>query len=127
MPDILNDESEWKRTSRQCPEIAVACSVIAIAIKDMRSYGRRHLVDRIDATVWLASRDAAFWFDATGIDQSYALTGMGWPLYARRLLNEEADRIACPRKVSAAQLRLVRYGLEHFDMGNQSSGNADGA
>ena len=124
-----------------CPEIAVACGVITTAIKDMRGVERKHIRNRIDATVWLASKAATLWFDATGVEQPYALTGMDWPVYARRLLDGKDGWIPysrggesscseetklCSWAVSTEQSKLLREGLDYFDLTREERLDASG-
>jgi hypothetical protein len=106
-----------------CPEIAVACGVVTTAIKDMRGVKAKRIRTRIDATVWLASKAAALWFDIAGVEQPYALTGMDWPAHARRLLDGEdgwipywdGDESLRPRAISTEQSKVLRDGLNYFD------------
>ena len=112
-----------KNQGHPCPEVAVACGVVVVAIRDMREREVKHIRTRIEATVWLASTAAALWFDATGIDQGYALTGMDWPVHARHLLDGEAgrvpywdgDKLSRPKAISPEQSKLLRDGLDYFD------------
>ena len=93
------------------------------AIRDMRDREIKHIRSRIDATVWLASKGATLWFDATGVAQSYALTGMGWTAHARHLLDGEAGRMSHwsgeellrPKAMSSEQSEVLKGGLDHFD------------
>ena len=111
------------RKGHPCPEVAVACGVITTAIKDMRDREIKHIRTRIEATVWLASKGATLWFDATGVGQPYALTGMDWPVHARHLLDGEAARMSYwdgdeslrSKAISSEQSKLLRDGLDYFD------------
>jgi hypothetical protein len=95
-----------------CPEIAVACGVLSMAIKDMRDREAKHIRARIDATVWLATKAATLWFDAAGVGQGYALDGMGWISHAADLLGSEESFMA----ITAGQGQLLRDGMDHSDM-----------
>ena len=112
-----------KNQGHPCPEVAVACGVVVVAIRDMREREVKHIRTRIEATVWLASTAAALWFDASGIDQGYALSGMDWPGHARHLLDGEAgrvpywdgDKLSRPKAISPGQSKVLRDGLDYFD------------
>ena len=112
-----------RRKGHGCPEISVACGVITTAIKDMRGVEAKHIRNRIEATVWLASKAATLWFDAAGVGQPYALTGMDWPVHARHLLDGEAGRMPYwdgdeslrSRAISPGQSKLLRDGLDYFE------------
>ena len=80
---------------------ALALAVIHQAVKEMKDRGRhsedvQHWGDRdrpglrIRATVWLASTQAATWFEGCDLDQNYALGRMGWARHARELLDDES-------------------------------------
>jgi hypothetical protein len=122
MASESTDRGPWLE-DRIRPETAIACTMIASAIKEMRDRDASHIRDRIDATVWLATKAATRWFEVTGIAQSYALTGMGWTGHANHLLDVEADRppywngerFVEPRAISAEQSAVLRDGLAHFD------------
>jgi len=115
-----------------CPEVAVACGVITTAIKDMRGVEDKHIRTRIDATVWLASKGATLWFDAAGVGQPYALTGMDWTTHARRLLDGEAGRMSYwdgdeslrSKAISPEQSELLRDGLDYFEGHRRVDGGA---
>jgi hypothetical protein len=112
-----------RRKGHPCPEVAVACGVITTAIKDMRGVEAKHIRTRIDATVWLASKGATLWFDASGVGQPYALTGMDWAAHARHLLDGEAGRMSYwngdeslrSKAISPEQSELLRDGLDYFE------------
>ena len=59
---------------------------------------------RIEATVWLASKAATTWFDACGVDQSYALSRMKWHTHARELLNDA--------ELGEDQTKVLELGLD---------------
>jgi hypothetical protein len=112
-----------RRKGHPCPEVAVACGVVTTAIKDMRDREIKHIRTRIEATVWLATTAATLWFDAAGVGQPYALTGMDWPAHARHLLDGEAGQMSYwdgeeslrPKPISPEQSKLLRDGLDYFD------------
>ena len=111
------------RTSRPDPEVAVACAVLATAIKDMRRRSPALIRHRIDATVWLGSKTASMWFDAARTDQLYGLRKVGWPAHARHLLDGEDQRVAYwdsddalqSRALSPEQLGVLNGALDHLD------------
>ena len=101
----------------------MACAVISTAIKDMRDRDARHRRTRIDATVWMATKAATLWFDASGVNQGYALSGMDWSSHAQHLLDGEAGRMpywdgdesSRPKALSPEQSKMLRDGLDYFD------------
>tara|TARA_R110000824_G_scaffold282322_1_gene470606 strand:+ start:3926 stop:4345 length:420 start_codon:yes stop_codon:yes gene_type:complete len=82
-------------------ERALALAVIHQAVKEMRDTGHHpedvmHYGDRdrpglrVRATVWLASTQAATWFEGCGLDHNYALSKIGWAKHARELMEDES-------------------------------------
>lgn len=55
--------------------------------KDAPSLRRRNFRARARATAWLASRQAAPYYDIIGLDQTSCLEGCEWDTYAERCLN----------------------------------------
>ena len=90
------------------PWISFACAMLVQAVKDMQDCRPRYSRDRIDAVTWLASNSAKPWFDASGVDQQYALDGMDWVGHARQVLE------AHPGDLSNDQSELLRGGLGHL-------------
>ena len=90
------------------PWISFACAMVVQAVKDMRDCNPKHSRDRIDAVTWLASNSAKPWFDASGVDQQYALDGMDWVGHARQVLEAHSGDL------SDEQLELLEGGLEYL-------------
>ena len=105
------------RTPNGSPELNLISAMIVQAIKEMRTgrQTRRYSVNgerqrsgesMIGATVWLASLQARPWFDLVGVEQRYALEGMGWCQHARALLdNDESD-------MTANEIEVLSGGVE---------------
>ena len=97
---------------------ALAAAMVCHAVKDMRDtgvqsrtqlrYGRDKGELRLEATVWLASKSALWWFEHIGIEQRYGLWKMGWEAHAEELL------AAGGIKVSAADRRVLELGLDEL-------------
>lgn len=111
------------RTSRPHPEVAIACAVLATAIRDMRRRDPAEIRHRIKATVWLGSKTASMWFDAARVEQEYALRKVDWTTHAQHLLDGEAERVAYwdsdeslhSRALSPEQLGVLEGALAHLD------------
>jgi hypothetical protein len=95
---------------------ALAAAMVLHAVKDMRDkgvqsrtqlrYGRNKGELRLEATVWLASKSATWWFEHIEIEQRYGLSKMGWPAHAEELL------AAGGKKLGAADRQLLEEGLD---------------
>ena len=95
---------------------ALAVAMVCHAVKDMRDtgvqsrtqlrYGRDKTELRLEATVWLASKSATWWFEHIGVEQHYGLSRMGWPTHAEEVL------AAGGRALSAADRQLLQAGLD---------------
>ena len=94
---------------------ALAAAMVLHAVKDMRDtgvesatqlrYGRGKIELRLDATVWLASKSAIWWFDHIGIEQLYGLWRMGWEAHAKEVLAYEDINLS-PEEHSVLELGL---------------------
>ena len=97
---------------------ALALSVIHQAVKEMRAT-RQQRDDDMDfgaerdwpslrrrATVWLATTQAAVWFEGSGLDQGHALAKIGWAGHARELLENEAITLG------HARIQVLERGLD---------------
>jgi len=110
------------RKSRPDPEVAVACGVLATAVRDMRRRSPSQIRHRIDATVWLGSNAATLWFDAARTEQLYGLRRVDWPAHAQHLLDGEAARVAYwdsddalrSRALTPEQLGVLNGALAHL-------------
>ena len=102
---------------------ALAARMIYDAVNDMRdtrvqsakqkrqgqkagNYGREQ--HRRSATLWLASKAAARWFDHVGVDQTTGLHAVGWAQHARELLAGEVTPVE--RTVLAMGVEAVSAG-----------------
>ena len=101
-------------------EKALALKVIHQAVKEMRDTGHspeevQYWGDRdrpglrVKATVWLASTQAAAWFEGCGLDQSYALAKIGWTKHARELLEDESISLG------HESTRVLELGLDALE------------
>ena len=94
---------------------ALAVAMVCQAVKDMRDtgiessiqlhYGRSKTELRLDATVWLASKSAIWWFDHIGIEQPYGLWRMGWGAHAKEFLANDDINLS-PEEYSVLELGL---------------------
>ena len=94
---------------------ALAVAMVGQAVKDMRDtgvesaiqlrYGRGKTELRLDATIWLASKSAIWWFDNIGIEQLYGLWRMGWEAHAKEFLANEDINLS-PEEHSVLELGL---------------------
>ena len=95
---------------------ALAAAMVLHAVKDMRDkgvqsrtqlrYGHDKGELRLEATVWLGSKAAMWWFEHIGVEQRYGLSRMGWPAHAEEVL------AAGGRKLSASDRRVLETGLD---------------
>jgi len=94
---------------------ALAVGMISRAINDMRNtsvqskmqirHGRNKTEIRLEATLWLASKSAIWWFDHVGIEQLYGLWKIGWEIHAREFLANEHINLS-PEERSVLTLGL---------------------
>jgi|TARA_R110000824_G_scaffold368330_1_gene557628 hypothetical protein len=106
---------------------ALALAVIYQAVQEMRdiesqsktqirqqrkigSGGKGHF--RVNATVWLASAQAAVWFERCDLDQAYALGKMDWAEHARELLDDEGVLL------DRNKTRVLKIGLDVVEFTN---------
>ena len=95
---------------------ALAAAMVLHAVKDMRDkgvqsrtqlrYGRDKGELRLEAIVWLGSKQATWWFEHIGIEQRYGLSRMGWPAHAEEALAAGG--------LSAADRRVLEEGLDEL-------------
>ena len=94
---------------------ALAVAMVSGAVRDMRDtgvesatqlrYGRGKVELRLDATIWLASKSAIWWFDHIGVEQLYGLWRMGWEDHAKEFLANEDINLS-PEEHSVLELGL---------------------
>jgi hypothetical protein len=93
---------------RARPFVAVSCAMILIAVRDMRERRPEYIQSRISSVVWMVSSAATPWFDASGVDQQYALNGMDWVGHAQQVLEMHSGEL------SDEQSELLRGGLGYL-------------
>lgn len=96
----------------------LAVAVVTHAMKEMRgestgalAVGPRGPLDRrrerIKACVWLGTSAASVFFDASGVEQRYALSHMGWAKHA-------GDILSAGVCLTLKEIRVLELGLDEL-------------